>query len=112
MSDQPREMTWTRAVILGLLVAATLLIFLAFIPSIFTYWWGGQVQNVIDLVKRVTGREIQPYTTVRLRDAISMGYQTTVFAAAIFVTYRVMERRRRRLGLRGAEGIQGYLPGK
>jgi len=41
-----------------------------------------------------------------------MGYQTTVFAAVIVGAYVWGERRRRRLGQRGADDVKGYLPGK
>src|SRR5207249_1796988 len=34
-----KEMTWTRAVMTGLFITGLLLIFLAWIPSHFTYFW-------------------------------------------------------------------------
>lgn len=112
MSETKKEMTWAKAVLIGTGITASLILTLGFVPSIFTYWWEGQVQNVIDLIKGITGRAIQPYTTIRIRDAISMGYQTFIFAAYVIATYIYMERRRRRLGQRGVEGVQGYLSGK
>lgn len=113
VSTKPeKEMTWTKAVLFGFAIAIGFFIFLGFIPSYFTYWWEGQTDNVIRIVNDLTGWEMQQYTTIRIRDAISMGYQTTVFAAAIIAVYIVMERRRRRLGQRGFEGVKEYLPGK
>lgn len=113
MSKQSKaELTWTKAVLLGLAITGFLLITLAWIPSYFTYWWGGKSQDVLDFLQRVTKHEFEPYTSVRIRDAISMGYQTTVFAAVIVAAYIVNERRRRKQGLRGSDEVKGYLPGK
>ncbi len=112
MSQQTRkEITWTRATVIGLLISAMLLITLGYIPSIFTYWWDAQTGAVVDLIQKTTGYEIEPYTSIRIRDAISLGYQTVAFAIPIVATYVIMERRRRRLGQRGAEDVKGYLPG-
>lgn len=105
-------MTWTKAVLSGLAITIALIVFLAFIPSQFIYWFGGQQDKVIELLNKVTGREWDPYTAVRLRDVVVMGYSTTVFAIPIAATYFIMERRRRRLGLRGADSPKEYLSGK
>lgn len=110
--ESKAELTWTKAVMIGLGISAFLLVTLAWVPSFFTYWWDGKAQQIIDLVQNLLRREIQPYTNVRLRDAISMGYQSTVFAAVIAAAYIVNERRRRRRGQRGADEVKGYLPGK
>ncbi len=105
-------MTWTKAVILGLGITIALIVFLAFIPSQFIYWFGGQEDKIIELMNKVTGREWEPYTAVRLRDMVVMGYSTTVFAIPVAGAYFILERRRRRLGLRGAESPKEYLSGK
>lgn len=106
-----KEMTWTRAVLLGLFVTGLLLIFLAWIPSHFTYFWWEKL-NPGENLKKITGHEFQPYTLVRIRDSISMGAQTVLFAIPIVATYVIMEKRRRALGQRGADDVKGYLPGK
>lgn len=105
-------MTWTKAVLIGLGITVVLIIFLGFIPSYFTYWWEEQTDSVVEIVHSLTGQEIQEYTSVRIRDAVSMGYQTVVFVIAVGAVYFVMEKRRRRLGQRGFEGVKEYLSGK
>ncbi|MGH2767819.1 MAG: hypothetical protein ACRDIF_02560 [Actinomycetota bacterium] len=111
---QKAQLTWARAVMIGLGITAVLLVTLAAIPSIFTYWWGGRQQEVVDLINRVAKRKLikDPYMSVRIRDMISMGYQTTIFAAFIVGAYIWGERRRRRMGQRGVDAVKGYLPGK
>ena len=105
-------MTWTRAVLLGLGLTIFLLITLGWIPSHLVYFWWEQL-NVGELLNDVAGIELKdPYTLVRLRDAISMGYQTTVFAALIIGAYIFGERKRRRQGAQGAGEPRDYLPGK
>jgi len=115
LSTKPQnEMSWTKAVVIGLAVAAMLLVTLGFIPSIFRYWWASNSQTIVEPFLRDTLniRFKDTYTLVRIHDAISMGYQTFAFAVPIAATYFILEKRRRRLGLRGAEPVKGYLPGK
>jgi len=105
--------------VIGLVVTLFLLITLAWIPSYFTYWWASRdasavkiIQSVVSHLPGVKHPTIQPYTSTRVRDAISMGYQSTVFAVIIVAAYVYGEKRRRRLGQRGADDVKGYLPGK
>jgi uncharacterized SAM-binding protein YcdF (DUF218 family) len=113
------ELTWTKAVVVGLGVTILLLISLAWIPSYFTYWWSSRdaaavktIQSVVHHIPGFKTHTIQPYTSTRVRDAISLGFQSTVFAGIIVAAYVYGEKRRRRLGQRGADDVKGYLPGK
>lgn len=113
------EMTWTKAIFVGLAVTIFLLITLAWIPSYFTYWWQSRdasavktIQSIVSHIPGLTHHTIQPYTSTRVRDAISMGFQTNVFAGVIVAAYVYGEKRRRRLGQRGSDDVKGYLPGK
>jgi hypothetical protein len=106
-------MTWVRAIVMATLITGVLIIFLGFLPSIFRYWWESNAESIAELINTVSGIEFEePYTLVRIHDAVSMGIQTFIFAIPIAATYILGERRRRRLGLRGGEGVKGYLPGK
>ncbi|MGQ0680112.1 MAG: hypothetical protein ACT4OM_10760 [Actinomycetota bacterium] len=108
-----KEMTWVRAIIIATLINAALIVVLGFAPSIFRYAWDNNTDQMIAFVDEKTGYEFKDsYTMVRIHDAISMGFQTFVFAVPIVATYVLGEKRRRRLGLRGNEGVKGYLPGK
>jgi hypothetical protein len=107
------ELTWTRAIIYGLVITWGFVIFLGWIPSYFIYWWGSQTQNVINLIHKVFNYTLKdPYTTVRIRDAIAMGFETNVIVVALVAAYIIGERKRRRQGQRGAEDVKGYMPGK
>lgn len=105
------ELTWTGAVIRGLAIISVLLLLLAWVPSHFTYFWWDKL-DAGNRLQSLTGHKFQPYTLVRIRDSISMGYQTVVFGIPLVATYVIMERRRRRLGQRGVDSVTGYLPGK
>lgn len=106
-------MTWVRAIILATLITAALIVALGFIPSIFRYIWSNQSDAIAVFIKDKTGYEFRdPYTLVRIHDAISMGYQSTAFAIPLVMTYKIMEKRRRRSGQQGAPSVKGYLPGK
>lgn len=106
-------MTWAKAVVLATVISAALIVTLGFVPSIFRYEWNNRTDAMVEFIKDRTGFEFKDdYTMVRIHDAISMGIQTVIFAVPIAATYILGERRRRRLGLRGADSVKGYLPGK
>lgn len=106
-------MTWVKAIVLSTTITAALIVVLGFLPSIIRYEWEARSEDIGELITEVTGYELQDqYTLVRIHDALSMGLQTFIFAIPIALTYIIGERRRRRLGLRGGEGVKGYLPGK
>jgi hypothetical protein len=107
------SMTWVRAIIMSTVITGLLIIFLGFLPSIFRYTWDSNAESIAAFIKKVSGIEFQdPYTLVRIHDAVSMGIQTFIFVIPVAATYILGEKRRRRLGLRGGEGVKGYLPGK
>lgn len=115
MSTKPAsEMTWTKAVLIGMAITVALLVGLGFIPSFLRYWWAANSTTIVlPFLEDLTGYTFKDtYTMVRIHDAISMGYQTTVFVIPVAATYILMERRRKRLGQRGSEAVKGYLPGK
>jgi hypothetical protein len=114
LSKQPEnELTWVGAVIRATIITGLLIVFLGFLPSTLRYEWNNRTDQMVAFIQEKTGFEFQDdYTMVRIHDAISMGLQTFIFAVPIAATYILGERRRRRLGLRGTEGVKGYLPGK
>lgn len=114
MSAKPKtDMTWTRATMIAVGITAILLVTLGFVPSILRYWWATNSDDIAEFIDNTTGIKFKDtYTLVRLHDAVSMGYQTMAFAIPVVLTYIIGEKRRRRLGQRGAEPVKGYLPGK
>lgn len=107
------EMTWVKAIVASTIITSLLIVFLGFVPSIFRYWWAGNSDQIASTIKNLTGIQIKDrYNLVRIHDAISMGFQTVIFVIPVAAAYVLGERRRRRLGLRGTEGVKGYLPGK
>lgn len=106
-------MTWSRAIITATLITGALFVTFGFIPSIARYAWDKNTDPMIAFIAAKTGFEFKDsYTMVRIHDAISMGVQTVFFAVPVALTYILGEKRRRRLGLRGSDGVKGYLPGK
>ncbi|HLI56387.1 MAG TPA: hypothetical protein VKY26_05065 [Actinomycetota bacterium] len=114
-----RELTWAKAVLLSLFIIAALLVTLAWWPSYFLYWWSARdttaqkyIQDVVHAIPGFKHHTDDPYLSTRVRDAIAMGYETTVLAVVLAAAYVRGERKRRRLGQRGADEVKGYLPGK
>lgn len=114
LSTQPeQEMSWAKAIVLGVVISTLLIIFLGFLPSTFRYEWGNRSDQIAEFVEKTFGYEFKErYTLVRIHDAISMGFQTVLFVIPLVATYVLGERRRRRLGLRAGGDVKGYLPGK
>lgn len=113
------ELTWAKAILLALGITIFLLLTLAWIPSYYLYWWSARdtsaqkaIQSVVHHIPGFAHHVDDPYTSTRVRDAIIMGYQTTVLAVVLAAAYVHGERKRRRLGQRGADEVKGYLPGK
>jgi len=82
------ELTWVKAVLVGLAITIFLLITLAWIPSYYTYWWASRdaaaikiIQNVVHHLPGGAHHTIQPYTSTRVRDAISMGGSMNILFA-------------------------------
>lgn len=114
-----QELTWAKAVMLSLLIVILLIITLAWIPSYYLYWWTTRdltaqkyIQDIVHRIPTFSHYTIQPYTSTRVRDAIAMGYETTVLAVFLVGAYVRGEKKRRRLGQRGSDDVKGYLPGK
>lgn len=106
-------MTWVKAILLSTGITGVLIVILGFVPSIFRYEWEARSDQISEVIHSVTGIEFQdPYTLIRIHDAVSMGFQSVLFAIPVAMIYILGEKRRRRLGLRGNEGVKGYLPGK
>jgi hypothetical protein len=114
-----KELTWAKAVLLALGITIFLMVTLAWMPSYYLYWWTNRdltaqkyIQTVVHHIPTFSHYTIQAYTSTRVRDAIGMGFQTTVLAVVLIAAFVYGEKKRRRLGQRGSDEVKGYLPGK
>jgi uncharacterized SAM-binding protein YcdF (DUF218 family) len=117
--QQNRDLTWAKAILVALGLIIVLIVTLAWIPSYALYWWSARdttaqkyIQDVVHAIPGFKHHTDDPYLSTRVRDIIINGYESTVLAVVLIGAYVRGERKRRRLGQRGADEVKGYLPGK
>ncbi len=111
-----REMTWTRAIVLGTIIWIVGVIFLAKIPSLIIYKADQYVAELIDFTTKIPGvnEEGLNSTQIRLvRDLVANGVQMTLLVVMLVGAYIWQEKKRKRTGGKGVQDVvKGYMPGK
>jgi hypothetical protein len=111
-----REMTWTRAIIGGLVVWIVAIIFLAQIPSLIIYKADQYVAEIIDFSKKIPGVNDEGLNSTQvkiIRDLVANGVQMTFLAMMLIGAYIWQEKKRKRTGGKGPQDVvKGYMPGK
>lgn len=111
-----REMTWTRALVLGLIIWIVGIIFLAQIPSLIIYKADQYVAEIIEFSAKVPGVEDEGLNTTQvriIRDLVANGVQMTFLVVMLVGAYIWQEKKRKRVGGKGVQDVvKGYMPGK
>ena len=111
-----REMTWTRAILLGLVIWIIAIIFLAQIPSLIIYWADQYVGEIIEFTQKLplVNEEGLNTTQIRIiRDIVANAVQMTFLAIMLIGAYIWQEKKRKRTGGKGLQDVaKGYMPGK
>lgn len=111
-----REMTWTRALVLGLIIWIVGIIFLAQIPSLIIYKADQYVAEIIEFSAKVPGVQGEGLNTTQvriIRDLVANGVQMTFLVVMLVGAYIWQEKKRKRVGGKGVQDVvKGYMPGK
>ena len=111
-----REMTWTRAIVMGTIIWIVGIIFLAQIPSVIIYKADQYVAELIEFTTKipVVNEEGLNTTQIRLvRDLVANGVQMTLLVVMLVGAYIWQEKKRKRIGGKGVQDVvKGYMPGK
>ena len=111
-----REMTWTRAIVLGTIIWIVGIALLAQIPSLIIYKADQYIAEIIDFSTNVPGvaEEGLNSTQVKiLRDLVANGVQMSLLVVMLAGAYIWQERKRKRTGSKGLQDVvKGYMPGK
>ncbi|HVL65244.1 MAG TPA: hypothetical protein VM573_08770 [Actinomycetota bacterium] len=111
-----KEMTWTRAILLGSLIWILLIIGTGQVPSFIIYWIDQNVASVIDFSKNIPGvndEGLNPKQIQIVRDLIANGVQMGFLIVLLAFAYFWQKSKQKRLGLRGLQDpVKGYMSGK
>ncbi len=111
-----REMTWTRAIVLGTGIWVIAIIMLALIPSLIIYYADQYVAELIELSTKVPLVNEEGLNTIQIRiirDLVANGVQMGFLVVMLVGAYIWQERKRKRIGGKGVQDVvKGYMPGK
>ncbi len=113
-TDKP--MSWTGAIVAGLVIWILAIIFLGQVPSLIIYMTDTYVAEIIEFTKKLPGVGELGLNTVQInivRDIIANTVQMGLLVAALVFAYIWQERKRKRVGGKGVQDVvKGYMPGK
>ena len=111
-----REMTWTKAIVLGTLIWIIGIVLLAQIPSVIIYMADQYVGELIDFSGSIPGVNEAGLNTTQIRiirDLVANGVQMGLLVAMLVGAYIWQEKKRKRTGGKGLQDVaKGYMPGK
>ena len=111
-----RPMSWTRAILTGLVIWVIVILLLGQVPSWIIYKADHSVSSLIDFSKKlpfVHDEGLNPKQIEMIRDIVANGVQMGALVAMLVVAYFWQERKRKRTGGKGVQDVvKGYMPGK
>jgi hypothetical protein len=111
-----RPMSWTRAIVYGLLIWILLIALTGQAPSYIIYWMDQNVAEIIDFSKQIPGvneEGLNAHQILIIRDIIANTVQMGAFVVILGIAYFWQKSKQRRLGRRGLQDpVKGYLAGK
>lgn len=113
-TDKP--MTWTRAILFGLLIWVVAIILLGQLPSVIIYKFDQYIAEIIDFTKKIPGVNEAGLNTIQIkmvRDIVANAVQMNLLIVMLVVAYKWQESKRKRTGAKGLQDpVRGYMPGK
>jgi hypothetical protein len=111
-----RPMTWTRAIVLGLIIWAIAIVFLGQVPSVIIYKADQEVAAIIELSKDIPGVNKAGLNTTQIaivRDLVANAVQMGFLTAMLVFAYYWQKAKQKRTGAKGLQDpVKGYMSGK
>jgi hypothetical protein len=111
-----KDMSWTRAIILGTIIWCVAIVLLGQIPSVIIYKFDQYIAEIIDFTKKIPGVNEAGLNTIQIkmiRDIVANAVQMNFLIAMLVVAYKWQESKRKRTGAKGLQDpVRGYMPGK
>lgn len=113
-TDAP--MTWTKAIVLGTLFWAFMIMALGQLPSVIIYKFDQYIAQIIDFSAKLPLVNDAGLNTVQIkiiRDIVANSVQMGILVGILIFAYFWQEKKRKRLGSKGlTDPVKGYMPGK
>lgn len=114
VTDAP--MTWTRAIVLGLVLFVLATMLLGQAPSWIIYWFDAQVASVIEFSAKIPGvnpEGLNAKQVAIVRDVVANTVQNAFLIAFLAGAYFWQKSKQKRTGAKGpTDPVKGYMPGK
>jgi hypothetical protein len=111
-----RPMTWTKAIILGTLLWAFMIMALGQLPSVIIYKFDQYIAQIIDFSKNIPGVNEDGLNTIQIkiiRDIVANAVQMNILIAILVIAYFWQKSKQKRLGTKSlSDPVKGYMPGK
>ncbi len=111
-----RPMTWTRAILIGLLIWVVSIIVLGQVPSLIIYKADQEIAALIEFSKSIPGVNEQGLNTTQIqiiRDIVANGVQMGALTVMLGGAYFWQKSKQRRTGAKGLQDpVKGYMSGK
>lgn len=111
-----REMTWTKAVLLGFAIWVFAIVFLGQLPSVIIYAFDQFIAQIIDFSKTIPGVNEDGLNTIQIkmiRDVVANSVQMGILTGMLVVAYFWQKAKQKRTGAKGlTDPVKGYMPGK
>jgi hypothetical protein len=111
-----RPMTWSRAIVLGLVIWAIAIVFLGQVPSWIIYKADQEIAAIIEVSKRVPGVNKAGLNTTQIaivRDLVANAVQMGFLTAMLVFAYYWQKTKQKRTGAKGLQDpVKGYMSGK
>jgi hypothetical protein len=111
-----RPMTWTRAIVLGLVIWVIAILVLGQVPSVIIYKADTYVAEIIEFTKKIPGVNKDGLNTVQIqiiRDIVANSIQMGALVVMLVFAYFWQKGKQKRTGAKGLQDpVKGYMSGK
>jgi hypothetical protein len=111
-----KEMTWTRAIVLGTIIWIVGIALLAQLPSVIIYKADQYIAEIIEFSGKlplVNDEGLNSKQIQMVRDIVANTVQMGLLVAMLVGAYIWQEKKRKRTGSKGVQDVvKGYMPGK
>ena len=111
-----RPMSWTAAIIYGLIIWVIAIMLLGQVPSVIIYKFDEYIAQIIEFSAKVPLVNDEGLNTIQIkiiRDIVANFVQMNLLVVMLVIAYKWQEAKRHRTGSKGPQDpVRGYMPGK
>src|SRR3712207_5953368 len=111
-----REMTWTKAVLLGFVIWVLAIVLLGQFPSVIIYKFDQYIAEIIEFTQKLPVVNDEGLNTIQIkmiRDVVANAVQMGILTVMLGGAYFWQKAKQKRTGAKGlTDPVKGYMPGK